>query len=152
MSLIKNYLLSLVRNARRDKFFTLLNLLGLAIGITATIMIFVYIQDQVTYDKHNEHFNSIYRLEGDFFINEKQDLTAITQIPLGPTLKDEYPEIVEHTRILPRRDFYFEQDEETFKEDSIMLGESMKDLQGTTFILPVYLRICRVMFICVSMV
>ncbi|MCK4881107.1 MAG: ABC transporter permease, partial [Bacteroidales bacterium] len=178
MSLIKNYLLSLVRNARRDKFFTLLNLLGLAIGITATIMIFVYIQDQVTYDKHNEHFNSIYRLEGDFFINEKQDLTAITQIPLGPTLKDEYPEIVEHTRILPRRDFYFEHDEDTFKEDSIMLadstifsvftipfvtgdpttsltapfsmvisrslahkyfgtwdvvGESMKDLQGTTF-------------------
>lgn len=178
MSLLKNYLLSLVRNAGRDKFITLLNLLGLAIGITATIMIFVYIQDQVTYDKHNEHFNRIYRLEGDFFINEKQDLTAITQIPLGPTLKDEYPEIVEQTRILPRRDLYFERDEDTFKEDSIMLadstiftvftipfvtgdpntaltapfsmvisrslahkyfgtwdvvGESMKDLQGTTF-------------------
>ena len=124
MSLIKNYLLSLVRNAGRDKFFTLLNLLGLAIGITATIMIFVYIQDQLTYDKHNEHFENIYRLEGDFFINEKQDLTAITQIPLGPTLKDDYPEIVEHTRILPRRDFYFESGEDTFKEDSIMLADS----------------------------
>lgn len=124
MSLFKNYLLSLVRNASRDIFITLLNLLGLAIGITATIMIFVYIQDQVTYDRHNEHFDRIYRLEGDFFINEKQDLTAITQIPLGPTLKDEYPEIVEQTRILPRRDFYFERDEDTFKEDSIMLADS----------------------------
>jgi len=124
MSLFKNYLLSLVRNAGRDKFITLLNLLGLAIGITATILIFVYIQDQVTYDKHNANFDHIYRLEGDFFINEKQDLTAITQIPLGPTLKDEYPEIVEQTRILPRRDFYFERDEDTFKEDSIMLADS----------------------------
>jgi putative ABC transport system permease protein len=178
MSLFKNYLLSLLRNAGRDKFFTLLNLLGLAIGITATIIIFIYIQDQLTYDGHNENFESIYRLEGDFFINEKQDLTAITQIPLGPTLKDEYPEIVDQARILARRDYYFEHGEDTFKEDSIMLadstifniftipfvsgdpntaltapfsivisrsiankyfgtwdvvGESMKDLQGTTF-------------------
>ncbi len=178
MSLFKNYLLSLVRNAGRDKFFTALNLLGLAIGITASIMIFLYIQDQLTYDKHNASYERIYRLEGDFFINEKQDLTAITQIPLGPTLKDDYPEIVDQTRILARRDFYFEHGEDTFKEDSIMLadstvfnvftipfvsgdpntaltapfsmvisrslahkyfgrwdvvGESMKDLQGTTF-------------------
>ena len=117
MSLIKNYLLSLARNARRDLFFTLLNLLGLAIGITATILIFVYIQDQVTFDEHNENFDRIYRLEGDFFINEKQDLTAITQFPLGPTLKDDYPEIIEQVRILPRRDFYFKRDEDTFKED-----------------------------------
>lgn len=124
MSLIKNYLLSLTRNAVRDKFFTLLNLLGLAIGITATILIFIYIQDQLTFDKHNENYDRIYRLEGDFFINEKQDLTAITQIPLGPTLKDDYPEIVEHARILPRRDFYFKREEDTFKEDSVMLADS----------------------------
>jgi len=124
MSLFKNYLLSLVRNALRDKFFTLLNLLGLAVGITASILIFIYIQDQLTFDKHNENFERIHRLEGDFFISGKQDLTAITQIPLGPTLKDEYPEIVEQTRILPRRDFYFKRSEDTFKEDSIMLADS----------------------------
>ena len=124
MSLLKNYFLSLARNAVRDKFFSLLNLLGLAVGITATIMIFIYIQDQVTYDKHNENFERIYRLEGDFFISEKQDLTAITQIPLGPTLKDEYPEIEEQARILPRRDLYFEKDEDIFKEDSIMWADS----------------------------
>ena len=124
MSLFKNYLLSLVRNAVRDKFFTLLNLLGLAVGITATILIFLYVQDQISFDKHNEHFDRIYRLEGDFFISEKQDLTAITQIPLGPTLKDDYPEIVEQTRILPRRDFYFKHGEDTFKEDSIMIADS----------------------------
>ena len=124
MSLFRNYLRSLVRNAVRDKFFTLLNLLGLAVGITASILIFIYIQDQVTYDKHNENFERIYRLEGDFYISEKQELTATTQIPLGPTLKDDYPEIVEQTRIFPRRDFYFKHKEDSFKEDSIMLADS----------------------------
>ncbi|MEN8156925.1 MAG: FtsX-like permease family protein [Bacteroidota bacterium] len=129
MSLLKNYLLSLARNAVRDKFFSLLNLLGLAIGITAAILIFIYIQDQVTFDQHNENFERIYRLEGDFFISEKQDLTAITQIPLGPTLKDEYPEITDQARIINYRilaqsDLYFEKGEDTFKEDSIMWADS----------------------------
>ena len=124
MSLFKNYVRSLLRNAIRDKYFTILNMLGLAVGITAAILIFIYIQDQVNYDGHNEHYERIYRLEGDFLISEKKDLTAITQIPLGPTLKDEYPEIVDQTRILPRRDLYFEKGEDTFKEDSIMLADS----------------------------
>lgn len=124
MSLFKNYFLSLARNAARDKFFSLLNLLGLAVGITSSILIFIYIKNQVTYDRHHEHCDRIYRLEGDFFINQKHDLTAITQIPLGPTLKDEYPEIAEQARILPQRDLYFERGEDTFKEDSVMWADS----------------------------
>ena len=124
MSLLKNYFLSLARNAVRDKFFSLLNLLGLAVGITAAILIFIYIQDQLTYDSYNEHFERIYRLEADFSINDEQTLAAITQIPLGPTLKDEYPEIEEQARILPNRDQYFEKGEDTFKEDSIMWADS----------------------------
>ncbi len=124
MSLFKNYVQSLLRNAVRDKYFTLLNMLGLAMGITAAILIFIYIQNQVSYDSHNEKFERIYRLEGDFFISEKTSLTAITQIPLGPTLKEEYPEIEEYARILPNQNQYFEKGEDTFKEDSIMLADS----------------------------
>ena len=124
MSLLKNYLLSLTRNALRDKFFSLLNLLGLAVGITAAILIFLYIQDQVTYDRQNENFDRIYRLESDFFINEKKDLFALVQIPLAPTLKEEYPEIEAYARILPRPDLYFERDENTFKEDSLAFADS----------------------------
>jgi len=124
MSSLKNYFLSLARNAIRDKFFTLLNLLGLAVGITASILIFIYIQDQLTYDKHNENYERIYRLEGDFFINEKLDQIAIVQIPLAPTLKDEYPEVEEFTRILPQPNLYFEKEENAFKEDSIAYADS----------------------------
>lgn len=124
MSLLKNYLLSLTRNALRDKFFSLLNLLGLAVGITAAILIFLYVQDQSTYDRHNEHFDRIYRLESDFFINEKQDLIALVQIPLAPTLKDEYPEVEAFTRILPQPNLYFERGEDAFREDSVAFADS----------------------------
>jgi putative ABC transport system permease protein len=129
MSLLKNYFLSLTRNALRDKFYSLLNLLGLAVGITASILIIIYVQDQLTVDRNNANFERIYRLEGDFFINEKQDLTAITQIPLGPTLKDEYPEIEEQARIVNYRvlgggDLYLKKGEQAFREDSIMWADS----------------------------
>ncbi len=124
MSLLKNYFLSLTRSAIRDKFFSVLNLLGLAVGITASILIFLYIRDQLTFDKHNVNYERIYRLEGNFYINEKHDLTAITQIPLGPTLKDEYPEVEQQARILPERDLYFEKGEDVFKEDSVMWADS----------------------------
>jgi putative ABC transport system permease protein len=124
MSLIKNYFLSLTRNAVRDKFFSLLNLLGLAVGITAAILIFIYIQDQLTYDKNNEKVDRIYRLEADFTINEKQELAARVQFPLGPTLKDEYPEVEEYVRMIIQPNLYFERGEDAFKEDSVAFSDS----------------------------
>lgn len=124
MSLLKNYFISLARSTVRDAFFSVLNLLGLAVGITASILIFIYIQNQLTYDKHNVNYERIYRLEGDFNISGKPELTAITQIPLGPTLKEEYPEIKEQVRILPQRNLYFKKGEDSFKEDSVMWADS----------------------------
>lgn len=124
MSLLKNYFRSLARNAVRNKFFSILNLLGLALGITASILIFIYIQDQLTYDRYNENIERIYRLEADFTINEKQDLMARVQFPLGPTLKDEYPEVKEYVRMIIQPNLYFERKENAFKEDSIAFSDS----------------------------
>jgi len=124
MSLIKNYFTSLFRFSVKDRFYAVLNLIGLAIGMASAILIFLYIQDEMSFDKYNENYKRIYRLEGDFFINGKQDLTAITQIPLAPTLKDEYPEIEDMARILPRPGIYFKSGEDVFKEDSLAFADS----------------------------
>lgn len=124
MSLIRSYFLALVRSARRDLNFSILNLLGLAFGLTAVLLIFFYIQNQLGYERHNENLDRIYRVEGDFFINENQDLTALTQIPIGPTLKDEFPEIEEQVRLLPDRDQFYKKGEDVFREDSIVFGDS----------------------------
>ncbi|MCF8345579.1 MAG: FtsX-like permease family protein [Bacteroidales bacterium] len=124
MSLIKNYFNSLFRFSLKDKFYSLLNLFGLAIGLASAILIILYIQDEMSFDKHNEHYERIYRLESDFFINGKRDLAAITQVPMGPTLNDEYPEIEVMSRILPRNGIYFKNGEDVFREDSMALADS----------------------------
>ena len=60
--MVKNYLLIALRNAWRNKGYTSINLLGLAIGISSSIIILLFVLDELSYDKHNENFGDIYRI------------------------------------------------------------------------------------------
>jgi len=124
MSLIKNYFVALFRSILKDRFYAFLNIFGLAIGLASVILIFLYLKDELSYDKYNANSERIYRLESQFFIDNKEDVFAVTQIPLGPTLKDEYPEIEEQCRFLGRPGLYFIKGEDKFKEDSLMFTDS----------------------------
>ena len=91
--MIKNYLKSALRNITRNKFYSVLNILGLSIGLISTIFILLYIQDELSFDKYNKNYKRIYRLESDFRISEKHDKFAVTSVPIAPAMKMEYPEI-----------------------------------------------------------
>lgn len=122
--MLKNYFITAWRNITRDKFYTLLNISGLAIGLTASVFIALYIIDELTYDKSHVNHKRIYRLESHFVINGKDDLFAATQIPLGPTLKDEYPEIEEYVRMAPAGTLFLKYGEREFQEDSVYFADS----------------------------
>jgi putative ABC transport system permease protein len=124
MSILKNYLITAWRNIVKDKFYTLLNVVGLSIGLITAIYIFLYVVDELTYDKSHTNYKRIYRLESHFTINGKDDFFAVTQVPLGPTLKDEYPEIEEYVRFLPTGTLFLKYGEREFQEDSIVFADS----------------------------
>jgi len=122
--MLKNYFIVAWRNISKDKFYTLLNILGLAIGLTAAIFIFLYIRDELTFDKAHLKNKRIYRLESHFVINGKDEFLAVTQFPLGPTLKDEYPEIEEYIRFWTPGTLFLEFGDKEFQEDSIYYADS----------------------------
>ena len=124
MSLIQHYFKTLIRAFRRDLFYSLINLFGLAIGLASAFLILIYVQDELSYDKHFNDYDRIYRLESYFDIKGKPDEFAITQIPLGPTLSDEYPEIEDMCRFLNAGTIIFEHREEKIQEDSIMIVDT----------------------------
>lgn len=124
MSIFKNYLITAWRNIVKDKFYTLLNIVGLSIGLITAIYIFLYVVDELTYDKSHVNHKRIYRLESHFTINGKDDFFAVTQVPLAPTLKDEYPEIEEYVRFLPTGTLFLKYGEREFQEDSIVYADS----------------------------
>ncbi len=98
--MFKNYLKIAIRNLFRNKFYSLINILGLSIGIVCTLLILLYVRYELSYDKYHENSARIYRLDSDFFIGGKKDQFAVTSIPLGPTMKTEFPEIAEFCRFL----------------------------------------------------
>jgi putative ABC transport system permease protein len=60
--MVQNYLLIALRNFKRQKFFALLNMFGLALGLSSAILIFLYVSDELQYDTMHPHYNSTYRL------------------------------------------------------------------------------------------
>ncbi len=99
--MFKNLLLVALRNFKRDKWYSLLNILGLTIGTTFGLLLIFYIKDELSYDHYNEKLDRIYRITA--FVKEPEKDTmkwATTQNPLGPTLKRTYPEVEEAVRLV----------------------------------------------------
>ncbi len=122
--MLKNYLTTLFRSFSRDLFYSLINLLGLATGLMVAFLIFIYIQDELSYDKYVPDHERIYRLESHFEIKGKPDEFAITALPLGPALMDEYPDIESYARIFNAGTTIFVRGEEKIQEDSIYIADS----------------------------
>jgi putative ABC transport system permease protein len=97
--MLKNYVLVAIRNIWRNKAYALINIFGLAIGIASAIIILLFVLDELSYDRHNEHFNDIYRIciRGKIQGNELE--AALSNAPMGATLKSDFPEVTEFTRL-----------------------------------------------------
>jgi len=124
--MLKNYFISAYRSIVKNKFYSILNIFGPAIGITCAILILLYVKEEVTFDKYNKNYRRIYRLESDFNISGKPTLAALTPIPMAPTLKDEYPEIREVARFagFGLQDILFQYKDLKFFEDKIYFTDS----------------------------
>src|SRR5436309_313128 len=100
--MIKNLLLIAFRNFKKDKWYSLINVLGLTIGITFSLFLIFYIKDELSFDRYHEKADRIFRIVS--YIQEKDKNTnwTITQMPLAPTLKKDYPEVEEAVRLQKR--------------------------------------------------
>lgn len=97
--MLGNYFKIAFRSIVNNKVYAAINITGLSIGLTCCLAIGLYIADELSYDRFHTHFDSIYR------ITEKQKqadgdyLVAVTPGPLAPTLKKDFPEVVETVRV-----------------------------------------------------
>ncbi len=122
--MLKNYMRSLYRNFMRNKFYTLFNILGLATGLTAALLILFYLQDELSYDKHYRNHERIYRLESTFILNGNPDKYATFPIPLGPALKEEIPEIIGLARVHLMQEQFFRYGDRKFYENRFAFADS----------------------------
>lgn len=89
----KHYLLIAWRTLKRDKLFAALNIIGLAIGVVACMLIYIYVQDELSYDAHHKKADRIFRVQAHYQFGDTQDDFGITPFPIIEALLNEYPDI-----------------------------------------------------------
>jgi putative ABC transport system permease protein len=99
--MIKNYFLLAYRVIARYKSYSFINILGLAVGLTCGIIIYLWILDELNFDKYNQNYSSIYRLVQDEKFESGVFKVAATPAPLAPALKESFPEIKLEARYRP---------------------------------------------------
>lgn len=99
--MLKNYLIITLRNIKKHKGYSLINIVGLAIGMACCILIFLYVWDELNFDRYHEHADRIYRLERKGRFQDRDYHSASTAYPMGPALANDYPEILQTVRFAP---------------------------------------------------
>lgn len=100
----KNYLTTAWRNLRKQRFYSIINIAGLSIGLASCLLITLFVIDEVTYDNFHEGADRIYRMRVDLKLGENGFDGVVMPAPFAPTAKETYPEIEEVARFRGRGD------------------------------------------------
>jgi putative ABC transport system permease protein len=120
--MIKNYIKIAFRNLWRHKSFSLINIIGLAVGMTACFLIFMYVKFELSYDKFNEKFTQVYRLNTDIKTPNEVLHWGSASAPMGPALQADYPEVKAVARIFGAS-YLVEYRNEKFQENNINFAD-----------------------------
>jgi putative ABC transport system permease protein len=91
--MIRNFIKTAFRNLEKNKGFTAINILGLALGLATCLLIVFYVTDELSYDRFNENFRRIFRVDEDVKYNGDLYQDAVCPAPLAATLATQFPQI-----------------------------------------------------------
>ena len=97
--MLKNYLKVAFRNLIRFKTYSFINIAGLAIGIACCLLILLYIQNELSYDRFNKNADRIYRINTDLKFGSTELAIPVVTDLMGQLLKQDFPQVEEYTRI-----------------------------------------------------
>ncbi|MEM6767963.1 MAG: ABC transporter permease, partial [Bacteroidota bacterium] len=92
--MIKNYLVTALRVLNKQKFFTTVNVLGLAVGIACCMIMLLYVKNEVSYDKYHAHIDQLYRIVVDLKFGEVDGRMSDSPPPMAQALINDFPEVL----------------------------------------------------------
>ncbi|MDX2414276.1 MAG: ABC transporter permease [Bacteroidales bacterium] len=131
-----HYLKISIRNLWRNRSTSIINLLGLTVALTSVAFIFLWVYNELSFDKYNENYENIYMLASEWnYSDGKSDFIMETPTPVGPYLKDNFPEVLESTRFAKQFGGRFlETNNKKFLEDGFAIEPSFFDIFTVDFI------------------
>lgn len=122
--MFKNYLLTAMRILLRQKAYSAINIFGLTLDIACSLLILLYIVDELKYDRFHPDIDRTYRVG---FIGKLQDTeiySAQVGLPVGPALMDEVPQVESTVRIVKWNTYPVRFEENSFTEKKFLVADS----------------------------
>jgi putative ABC transport system permease protein len=123
-TMLKNYFTIAFRNLRKHKFYTFINIFGLAIGIASCLLIVLYVNNELGYDKHHKDGDRIFRVNSEIKFGANHLRMAVTPAPLAETMRHDYPEVQTAGRFLNSGSVLIKRTEQNFKESDVIYADS----------------------------
>ena len=97
--MIKNYFKIAWRNLIKNRSYSIINIMGLAIGIASCLVILLFVIDELSYDRYNKNADDIVRVVFKAKVNGEDIKEAVVMAPVAATLKTEFPEVINAARL-----------------------------------------------------
>ena len=122
-AMLKNYLKIAFRVIKKHKGYSFINITGLAVGIACCVLILLWVQDELSFDRFHDNYREIYRTT----LNIEGQWTSSSPWALAPILKREYPEILSATRYR-ENDLLFTYEDKSFYEETAFVDPDFFDI------------------------
>jgi putative ABC transport system permease protein len=119
----KNFIKTAFRSILKNKGFTIINILGLALGLATCLLIVFYVTDELSYDHYNTKANRIYRVNTDIRFGGNTSSYAITPPPLAASLKSDFPEVADAARLMHLAGVRVRKGNENIQEEKVVYSD-----------------------------
>jgi putative ABC transport system permease protein len=121
--MIRNYIKTAFRNLLKNKGFTAINVLGLALGLATCLLIVFYVFDELSFDRYNVNLEHIYRLNNNIKFGGNEGSYSESPAPTAAALKADFPEIEQVTRFRQRGGNLVKKGDHNIQEDMMVYAD-----------------------------
>jgi putative ABC transport system permease protein len=122
--MLKNFFINALRNMKKQRGYVIMNVSGLAIGLTSFLFITLYVIHELSYDRFHQNYENIYRLKVVGRMAGGELDQAVTAAPMAQAMINDYPEVLAATRVTQMGDWLVKYGENRFNESGILFADS----------------------------
>jgi putative ABC transport system permease protein len=122
--MFKSILKTTIRYIRKHAGYSLLNVLGLTLGISSALFLIIYVSDELSYDRYHEKADRIFRVASKITETDDQFTWIVAQIPFGPQVAKDYPEVRAFTRFINMPRALYKYEDKEYNEENFYYADS----------------------------
>src|SRR5512133_3122756 len=122
--MLKNLIKTAVRHILKHFGYSILNIIGLTLGITSALFLIIYVSNEISYDRYHEKADRIYRVSSNIKEPDDKFTWVVAQIPFGPQVVQDYPEVQSFVRFINMPRALYKYEDQEFNEENFYYADS----------------------------